>query len=291
MNTKTTSKTTKIPIFEINVDDIKIASEKIKTLNNTEESTPVGKICGNVYETKQYESFSFIDANRDVSRARINKLKKEILKDGLLVPIIVNTLLEIIDGQGRFYALKELNLEILYIIRNTRNVHIAPINNTGTKWKNNNWSNMWCIEGENQEHYQYYDTLLKKYKIRHNELSSLCIGENAFSKKVKDIFNNGEMIISNSKRIEIEKSLDFLFIELDAPIDFKNERKVQRTIFHLLKQPNFDKLIFTELMKNITYRNHITSPEFLSLPQPMLSNAIIKRYNRGLDKSLKINKI
>lgn len=63
-----------------------------------------------IYETYNYDVFTFIDMNRNVDQTRVKKIAEEILKNGLLfAPIIVNEKLEIIEGQHRVKAIISLN--------------------------------------------------------------------------------------------------------------------------------------------------------------------------------------
>lgn len=70
-----------------------------------------------IYTTKDYTQFSFLEGNRAIHDARVNKIIGSIRKIGWITnPVIVNEKMEIIDGQGRFVALKKLNMPIEYII-------------------------------------------------------------------------------------------------------------------------------------------------------------------------------
>lgn len=72
-----------------------------------------------VQQTQEYDKFSLLSANRDISKGHVQSLKASIEKLGNItekVPIIVNQNLEIIDGQHRFQALKELGLPVFYIV-------------------------------------------------------------------------------------------------------------------------------------------------------------------------------
>lgn len=69
--------------------------------------------------SSNYDQFSFLDANREEYRGHVEEIKKSIEKFGdftRLQPILVNEQLQIIDGQHRFLALKEMGLPINYTI-------------------------------------------------------------------------------------------------------------------------------------------------------------------------------
>ena len=70
-----------------------------------------------IYQTNNYDLFKKLLGNRDVLDGRKNVIKKSIVENGYIRnPIVVNEKMEIIDGQGRFEALKELGMPIEYVI-------------------------------------------------------------------------------------------------------------------------------------------------------------------------------
>ena len=89
-----------------------------------------------VFETKDYNMFSFISNNRSVSKGHINKIIQSMKKRRLISPILVNEKGQIIDGQHRFLAQKELGLPIPYIEQEGYGEKETQILNTNTK----NWS-------------------------------------------------------------------------------------------------------------------------------------------------------
>lgn len=88
------------------------------------------------YETKNYDMFEFLDTNREPNQRTIKKLVKSIKEIGVQIPIIVNQDKYIVDGQHRFWALRELKYNVPYIVskawKNDRDT--IAINNTGRKW-------------------------------------------------------------------------------------------------------------------------------------------------------------
>lgn len=67
--------------------------------------------------TRDYEKFKFLKGNRATTPARIKKIQNSIMSVGYVTsPILVNENFEIIDGQGRFEALKGLKMPIEYIV-------------------------------------------------------------------------------------------------------------------------------------------------------------------------------
>lgn len=69
-----------------------------------------------VFMTRNYLLFSDITGNRVIKKSNVEKIKKSIKEKYLKIPIAVNDKYQIVDGQHRFIALRELQLEIYYSI-------------------------------------------------------------------------------------------------------------------------------------------------------------------------------
>lgn len=75
------------------------------------------EVVGQVFSSRDYDSFLKLDGNRSVLEPRKNSIKESIIEHGWIRnPIVVNEKMEIIDGQGRFEALQELGMPIQYVI-------------------------------------------------------------------------------------------------------------------------------------------------------------------------------
>ena len=116
-----------------------------------------------VYRTTKYNQFRRLDANRPVKTARVNKIKQSIEKVGYVQsPIIVNEKMEVIDGQGRLEALKQLGLPVDYIIVDGVGIKECRAMNINQS----NWTTLDFIESFAEEgniSYVYFLNLLKQY--------------------------------------------------------------------------------------------------------------------------------
>ena len=87
-------------------------------------------------ETKEFEKFKFLDCNREINQTQLSKIKKSIMEHGYIksLPILVNENSEIIDGQHRFIACKELNVPMeIAFISNSDEV-LIDLNTTQKTW-------------------------------------------------------------------------------------------------------------------------------------------------------------
>lgn len=93
------------------------------------------KIISYIYEEDDYSVFKSLDKNRDVLKNRLDKLIASISEKYLLNPIMVNEYMQIIDGQGRYEALKILSKPIhYYVVPGADGDDCIRMNKYNTKW-------------------------------------------------------------------------------------------------------------------------------------------------------------
>lgn len=75
------------------------------------------KFDSSVQKTEDYSIFNRLNGNRSVLPARVNKIVRSIKSIGQVpAPIIVNEKYEVVDGQGRLEAFKQINLPVYYMV-------------------------------------------------------------------------------------------------------------------------------------------------------------------------------
>ena len=81
------------------------------------QSTPApSNIAGQIFYTTDYEIFKELLGNRDIDERHVQKLIKSMREEYLEIPIQVNQSMEVIDGQHRLAACKQLGLPIYYTV-------------------------------------------------------------------------------------------------------------------------------------------------------------------------------
>jgi len=87
--------------------------------------------------------------NRNVDSRKVAKKKKSIAQINLQQPIIVNKRFQVVDGQHRFQALKELGLPINYVVSYnwSSDEDTATMNNTQDSWNTENWAEFRASQG------------------------------------------------------------------------------------------------------------------------------------------------
>lgn len=85
--------------------------------------------------TTDYERFDFSAFNRPISDPHIKFLKGQIKKQGLLQPLLVTSDGQIVDGQHRFHACRELGVPIQYVVRDGMSMKdVVELNNCAKRW-------------------------------------------------------------------------------------------------------------------------------------------------------------
>lgn len=90
-----------------------------------------------IVKTKDYSLFKRLNYNRDVCKNHVKKLVWSIQSqnDLHLFPIIVNDQFEIVDGQHRLEAAKELGFDVYYIVDSNYKIEkITTFNNNQKRW-------------------------------------------------------------------------------------------------------------------------------------------------------------
>lgn len=95
---------------------------------------------GVVLETTDYTIFKDLVGNRPVEKLHVKELIRSLTDRGNLIrefPVVVNEKMEIIDGQHRIAALKELGWPVAYRIE--KGLTIATVRDINSAQKNWNW--------------------------------------------------------------------------------------------------------------------------------------------------------
>lgn len=117
-------------------------------------------------KTKDYSIFKIIDCNRDIDESGVKSLSKSIMKKNLLKsnPIIVDSHMQVMDGQHRLRAAETLGVDIYYIIDDNFSISdISRINSTRKNWSSENYINFYMQQGFDE--YIKLDEFLKEFKI------------------------------------------------------------------------------------------------------------------------------
>lgn len=103
-----------------------------------------------IQKTENLDQFVPIQGNRPQHRAHVENLKSSIEKMNCLhlMPIIVNSEMEVVDGNHRLVAAKELELPIYYVIDdNYEPDKLILFNNVTLRWTLKEYMNFYVLQG------------------------------------------------------------------------------------------------------------------------------------------------
>lgn len=103
-----------------------------------------------IQSTTNYHQFKDIRGNREINRVHLNKLVKSIEDNDMLEanPIIVNDLMQILDGQHRLLAAEKLGVPIHYVVIPTGNISEVQLFNSNLRaWTMINFLNSYIARG------------------------------------------------------------------------------------------------------------------------------------------------
>ena len=159
------------------------------------------KVIGEVRETYEYDLFSFLDGNRPVNSSNYKELKASMTEKYLMCPIIVNENYEIIDGQHRYSACKELGLPVYYIVCEGYGIEqVKRANIVSKTWKKQQFLDMYLAE--DKEEYKIFNSLIQTYNIPIAVLIKMfAVIRKVPVTKVSLEFEEGEFVASEAMQI------------------------------------------------------------------------------------------
>ena len=158
------------------------------------------KTVNSVIVTNDYSSFLRLEGNRSINKCNLKRIKKSMMTQQLISPIIVNEKMEIIDGQHRFVAQKELDLPVYYILQNGYGRKETQIFNSCSKdWTTDDYMNSYCDTGI-VEYLEYRD-FYQMWKFSHNECMNMLNGT-IHERGLHDVFKFGTFKIKKRKIAE-----------------------------------------------------------------------------------------
>jgi hypothetical protein len=156
------------------------------------------EVYGKIYKTFDYDMFKVLDGNRSVHNLHFKRIVFSMSQQHLLTPILVNEKMEIIDGQHRFEASRQLEQPIYFIVAAGYSLSEVHRLNTNSK----NWAPADYIQGYRSlgnKNYTTYNQFKEKYNLGHNETMAIlaCV---PVSKKNNENFKNGTFVVGDLKK-------------------------------------------------------------------------------------------
>lgn len=202
-----------------------------------------------IFYSTSYGKFKFLKGNRDINETKVAKIIEDI-KKGIDIlgysPIIVNSNMEIIDGQHRFAVSQKLKCNVYYVIKEDADLATVPaINSKGSKWRNVDFLNSY-IDLKKEV---YLD--VKKFRLQYPRvgipvaINLFHTGQPGTTPETVEDFQNG--VLRNTHR---EKAFSFAAImkEFEPFTDNPYSRRFFTAIMKLWDNGKYDhKLMLKKL--------------------------------------------
>jgi len=204
-----------------------------------------------VHTTTDYSMFKSIDGNRNLNLLHINRLKKSMQEQYLFTVIVVNENYEIIDGQHRFHAIRDLGLPLHYVIMPGYSLlQVQILNANSSNWSTQDYLEAYCNLG--YEDYIRLNDFLNKYKLNISIGASILIGNTTGTAGMKagapfEFFKHGTLKVSDKQVRDASKFMDMLYLFEPFFKDFKS-RSFVFALMRLMKNTNFE---ITELLQKV----------------------------------------
>lgn len=238
-----------------------------------------------IKKTNDFELFKFRQDNRVISASHVKKLINSIKKQNLLSlsPIIVNSNFEVVDGQHRLEAARELNIDIYYLIDDEFSSESMIILNTNQKkWTANDYLKYWVDHGN--DHYIKFENTSKKHNWRYFTTLSIL---SCYSKETVEKFKKGEFIYPEDD--ETKKFVDFYLKFQSICIEKKTKpswiitgNRLIEAVKRLFKCP----FLNSELL--LTKLENFPGKIIISDSAKGYATQFVEIYNRNSNKRLKI---
>lgn len=192
----------------------------------------------NAYRTDDYNKFKRLDGNRAVQAVRVKKVIDSIKANGYIYsPIIVNERWEVIDGQARLEAFKNLGLTVDYIQEKGLTVKdCVALNLYQTKWNLYDFINSFAELGNVS--YQYLQNLVKRYPMFPVDTVTAVCG---YASRAANVVKAGGFECGPGAYSMAQKVLDWL-MDLKPYMDRAkgNTQYISYALIFAYKQPDID---------------------------------------------------
>lgn len=220
-----------------------------------------------VQKTDEYDIFNTLHSNRAIDPVNVKRLEESMEANGVLInPILVNARWEVIDGQHRLQACKNLNKHIYYLIVGDYGIgEVQALNLNQKNWGQADYAKSFASMG--YEHYQNLLDFQAKYdefslgsciKLLQNSTSSKTIqrkrleGDRNISgeSRQKQVFEEGTWEIDD---YDLAVEWATYLRRLEKYYDGYNRAGFVATMIGLFRKEQFDK---DEFLRKLNYQSN-----------------------------------
>lgn len=202
-----------------------------------------------IQTTQDYTLFRRIKGNRNVSQPHVKRLLEAIKNDPKTItynPIVVNSKMEVIDGQHRLEAIKKVDLPVYYIVVDDLGLEtVQKLNSVSKMWSPMDYAKSFAENGN--EDYRIYIDFKVRFKFNHDVVMQyLSLNE----PMTGAMFKQGKFTIPNVARsFELATYLQ----DLQQFYDRITYRNAAYGFLIVVQSPNYDHKRMYRQMKNYAH--------------------------------------
>ena len=231
------------------------------------EDDPRVRIVGFVYETDDYSFFEKMKGNREVKR--INRIKTSMRKHGFLnIPISVNLLRQIGDGQHRERAAEDLNIPVKFVVEPNMTLEETIDVNVGQE----NWGTSDHIHSNatlNNVDYARFEQLANTFPFANPSVIYAAMGGNITGGGIEAIIRDKRLKCSEEQYEEATKMLAWLSTFNDLVKENKM-RGAKANFYIALMFVRNSNLVNTQILSKRIRQNFFAFGTYFSSPEEVI---------------------
>lgn len=191
-------------------------------------------------ETKDYDAFVILRGNRQLNKGHVKSLIQSMTDFGNMTPVfpvVVNDRMEVIDGQHRLEALRELKWPVYYRIEQALNIeHVRLLNTAKTNWTWRDYARSYAELGD--ENYVRFLNLIKHFDVPFRTLMYFTqIGRKSGANL--PMFSRGEYKLTGEKQQKAFQELK-MYTELNELAQQGKNTKFAEALCDIIRNPAYD---------------------------------------------------
>lgn len=208
-----------------------------------------------ISKTKEYNKFKFrVDNRKEIKEFDIMNLVNSIKSRNLLEfrPIIVNSQMEVLDGQHRLLAAKRLGFDIYYKVEDCLSHEDMLKLNLSVQWKQGDYLNYFVQNG--YEEYIKLKEFMEKYQLNLNISLTLTM-----SRTYKDIldFKQGRYIFKDNyfkEKLQICLNTINYIKKMNGSCNYVLANKFWNALLKVLNHGNFNLKVWERNLEKLVCR-------------------------------------
>lgn len=203
-------------------------------------------------KTKDYETFIFREDNRaKIDQVHVKRLVESIRARNLLElrPITVNSKMEVIDGQHRLLAAKQLGVEIFYVQEKNLSADDIIRMNVSKAWTMLDYLNFFCRH--EYAEYRKLEEFMAKHSLNLKVALNICIGngKNGYTQFKTGQFKFEEKEMDQEMEICWETIL--LIKKMNGHSPYTSSSRFWRALLIMTRHENFDAIRWRANLKKM----------------------------------------